>query len=134
MILVTTDEARGALREMAGKKGYRTFVIPDNIGGRYSVLTDVGLVGLAMANIDIEEFVAGFRAMRDITSGDDFWHNPALVHAALRHAAWSAGKKIEVVATNAVSLYSVARWMEQLFPESEGHDGHGLWVSSLSLF
>jgi len=129
MILVTTDEARGALREMAGKKGYRTFVIPDNIGGRYSVLTDVGLVGLAMANIDIEEFVAGFRAMRDITSGDDFWHNPALVHAALRHAAWSAGKKIEVVATNAVSLYSVARWMEQLFPESEGHDGHGLWVS-----
>ena len=129
MILVTTDGVRGALKEMAGKRGYRTFVIPDNIGGRFSVLTDVGLVGLSMANIDIEEFVAGFRAMRDIASGDDFWHNPALVHAALRHAAWCAGKKIEVVATNAVSLYSVARWMEQLFPESEGHDGHGLWVS-----
>jgi len=129
MILVTTDGTRGALKEMAGKRGYRTFVIPDDIGGRFSVLTDVGLVGLAMANIDIEVFVAGFRAMRDITSGDDFWHNPALVHAALRHAAWCAGKKIEVVATNAVSLYSVARWMEQLFPEREGHDGHGLWVS-----
>lgn len=129
MILVTTDGIRGALKEMAGKRGYRTFVIPDNIGGRFSVLSDVGLVGLSMANIDIEEFVAGFRAMRDITSGNDFWHNPALVHAALRHAAWRAGKKIEVVATNSASLYSVARWMEQLFPESEGHDGHGLWVS-----
>ena len=129
MILVTTDGTRGALKEMAGKRGYRTFVIPDNIGGRFSVLTDVGLVGLSMANIDIEEFVAGFSVMRDIVSGDDFWRNPALVHAALRHAAWSAGKKIEVIATNAVSLYSVARWMEQLFPESEGHEGHGLWVS-----
>ncbi|MBU0732783.1 MAG: glucose-6-phosphate isomerase [Proteobacteria bacterium] len=129
MILVTTDRARGALKEMAGQRGYRTFVIPDNIGGRFSVLTDVGLVGLAMANIDIREFVAGFIAMRDLTTGDVFWENPSLVHAAMRHAAWCSGKKIEVVATNAVSLYSVARWMEQLFPESEGHDGHGLWVS-----
>ena len=129
MILVTTDGVRGALKEMAGKRGYRTFLIPDNIGGRFSVLTDVGLVGLSMANIDIKEFVAGFRAMRDITSGDNFWHNPALVHAALRHAACSAGKKIEVVATNSAPLYAVARWMEQLFPESEGHEGHGLWVS-----
>ena len=129
MILVTTDAVRGALKEMAGKRGYRTFVIPDDIGGRFSVLTDVGLVGLSVANIDIEEFVAGFKVMRDITSGDDFWHNPALVHAALRHTAWCAEKKIEVVATNSASLYAVARWMEQLFPESEGHDGHGLWVS-----
>jgi len=129
MILVTTDRGRGALKEMAGQRGYRTFVIPDDVGGRFSVLTDVGLVGLAMANIDIEEFVAGFRNMREITLTDDFWRNPALVHATLRHAAWRAGKKIEVVATNAVPLYSVARWMEQLFPESEGHEGHGMWVS-----
>jgi len=129
LILVTTDRTRGALKEMAGKRGYRTFIVPDDIGGRFSVLSDVGLVGLAMANIDIHEFVAGFRTMRDIASVDDFWSNPALVHAALRHAAWRAGKKIEVVATNAVSLYSVARWMEQLFPESEGHEGHGMWVS-----
>ncbi|MBW1784470.1 MAG: glucose-6-phosphate isomerase [Deltaproteobacteria bacterium] len=129
MILVTTDRARGALRETAGQRGYRTFVIPDNIGGRFSVLTDVGLVGLAMAHIDIEELVAGFRNMREITRADDFWRNPSLVHAALRHTAWRAGKKIEVVATNAVPLYSVARWMEQLFPESEGHEGHGMWVS-----
>jgi glucose-6-phosphate isomerase len=129
LILVTTDRTRGALKEMAGQRDYRTFVIPDDIGGRFSVLTDVGLVGLAMAHIDIHEFVAGFRAMRDITRTEDFWHNPPLVHAALRHAAWTAGKKIEVVATNAVPLYSAARWMEQLFPESEGHQGHGMWVS-----
>jgi len=129
LILATTDRNRGALKEMAAKKGYRTFVVPNDIGGRFSVLSDVGLVGLAMANIDIEEFVAGFRTMRDIVSGDDFWRNPALVHAALRHAAWRAGKKIEVVATNSAPLYSVARWMEQLFPESEGHEGHGMWVS-----
>ena len=129
LILVTTDRVRGALKTMATDKGYCSFVIPDDIGGRYSVLTDVGLVGLAMANIDIEEFAAGFRNMREIALGDDFWKNPSLVHAAMRHAAWKAGKKVEVVATNAVSFYAVARWMEQLFPESEGHEGHGLWVS-----
>lgn len=129
LILVTTDREKGALRTLAGETGYRTFVVPDDVGGRFSVLTDVGLVGLAMAHIDIEEFVAGFQAMREISSGNDFWKNPALVHAAMRHAAWSAGKKIEVVAANSMSLYWVARWMEQLFPESEGHEGHGMWVS-----
>jgi glucose-6-phosphate isomerase len=129
LILVTTDKHRGALKEMAASRGYRTFVIPDDIGGRFSVLTDVGLVGLAMARIDIQEFVAGFRNMHRIVWENDFRHNPALVHAALRHAAWQAGKRIEVVATNAMPLYSVARWMEQLFPESEGHEGHGMWVS-----
>lgn len=129
MILATTDKEKGALRKMSAEMGYRSFVIPDDIGGRFSVLTDVGLVGLAMANIDIEEFLAGFRNMREITLTDNFWRNPSLIHAALRYAALRAGKKIEVVATNAASLYSVARWMEQLFPESEGHEGHGLWVS-----
>jgi len=128
-IFVTTDKVKGALKKLSNQKGYRSFVIPDNIGGRFSVLTDVGLVGLAMSNIDIEEFVVGFRNMRNIALSDDFWQNPTLVHAAVRHAAWSKGKKIEVVATNSFSLYFVARWMEQLFPESEGHKGHGLWVS-----
>jgi len=129
VILATTDTVKGALRELTNRKGYRSFVIPDNIGGRFSVLTDVGLVGLAMANIDIEEFVAGFKKMSEMTMSDDFWNNPALVHAAVRYGAWSRGKKIEVIASNSTSLYFVARWMEQLFPESEGHKGHGLWVS-----
>lgn len=128
-ILVTTDKEKGALKEVAKERGYRTFVIPDNIGGRYSVLTDVGLVGLSMANIDIREFTAGFRRMRRVTRSNDFWKNPSLVHAALRYAAWLKDKKIEVIAANSYALYSVARWMEQLFPESEGHKGQGLWVS-----
>jgi len=128
-ILVTTDRRKGALREVADKKGYQSFVVPDDIGGRFSVLSDVGLVGLAVANIDIEEFTAGFGNMMRVCGVDDFWGNPALVHAAVRHAAWLNGKKIEVVATNSVPLYFLARWMEQLFPESEGHKGHGMWVS-----
>jgi len=128
-VIATTDKSKGALRALSDKKGFRTFPIPDNIGGRYSVLTDVGLVGLAMANIDIEEFTAGFRRMREITMADDVMANPALLHAAIRHAAWLKGKKIEVVAVNSRALYSVARWMEQLFPESEGHEGRGMWVS-----
>ncbi len=129
LIIATTDRVKGALKTLADRKGYRTFVIPDNIGGRFSVLTNVGLVGLAMANIDIHEFVAGFKNMKEIITERDFWNNPALLHAALRHIAWTKGKKIEVVATNSNSLYPVARWMEQLFPESEGHEGHGMWIS-----
>jgi len=128
-VIATTDSSRGALRALSDKKGFKTFPIPDNIGGRYSVLTDVGLVGLAMANIDIGEFTAGFRRMREITTTDDVMANPALLHAAVRHAAWLKGKKIEAVAVNSRALYSVARWMEQLFPESEGHEGRGMWVS-----
>lgn len=130
LIIATTDKEKGALKNLADKKGYETFVVPDNIGGRFSVLSDVGLIGLAMANIDIEEFIAGFKNMREITMHDDFWNNPALVHAAIRHAAWEKGKKVEVIATNSNSLMPVAKWMEQLFPESEGHKGHGMWIST----
>ncbi|MBW1730702.1 MAG: glucose-6-phosphate isomerase [Deltaproteobacteria bacterium] len=129
LIIVTTDKSKGALRKLAEQKGYTTFVVPDDIGGRFSVLSDVGLVGLAVAGIDIEEFVEGFRAMRSRCVQDEFWENPCLVHAAARYLAWMKGKKIEVVATNSSALYGVARWMEQLFPESEGHEGHGMWVS-----
>jgi glucose-6-phosphate isomerase len=128
-ILVTTDAAKGALRKLATQKGYSTFVVPDDIGGRFSVLSDVGLVGIAIAGIDIGELVAGFRAMKERTDGDDFWRNPALVHAAVRTLAWRHGKKLEVVATNSAALYQVGRFMEQLFPESEGHGGKGMWVS-----
>ncbi len=128
-IIATTDKAKGALRTLTEQKGYHSFVVPDDVGGRFSVLTDVGLFGLAVAGIDIHEFVAGFRHMKARTETDEFWENPALVHAAIRYLSWRKGKKIEVVATNATALYDVARWMEQLFPESEGHQGKGLWVS-----
>jgi len=129
LIVATTDRARGALRTLARQKGYRSFVVPDDIGGRFSVLTDVGLFGLAVAGIDIHEFVAGFRQMKHRADGDDFWTNPAMVHAAIRFLAYQKGKKIEVVATNSAAIYELTRWMEQLFPESEGHHGYGMWVS-----
>jgi len=129
LIVATTDKTKGALRTLADEKGYKTFVVPDDIGGRFSVLTDVGLFGLAVAGIDIYEFVAGFRQMMQRTETDDFWRNPAMVHAAVRHLSHRKGKKIEVVATNSVAIYQITRWMEQIFPESEGHNGHGMWVS-----
>ncbi len=129
LIIATTDSTKGALRSLTERLGYRSFVVPGNVGGRFSVLTDVGLVGLAMAGIDIHEFTAGFRHMKERTDGDDFWSNPAMVHAAVRHLAHQKGKKIEVVATNSAAIYQLTRWMEQIFPESEGHRGLGMWVS-----
>jgi glucose-6-phosphate isomerase len=129
LILCTTDPRKGALRRLAEQKGYTTFVVPDDIGGRFSVLSEVGLVGIAMAGIDIGELLAGARFMKQRTDGDDFWKNPALVHAAVRTLAWRKGKRVEVVATNSSALYQVGRFMEQLFPESEGHEGRGMWVS-----
>lgn len=129
LIIATTDQNKGALRGLTDIEGYRSFVVPDNVGGRFSVLTDVGLVGLAMAGIDIYEFTAGFRHMKARTDVEQFWDNPAMVHAAVRHLAHEKGKKIEVVATNSSAIYQLTRWMEQIFPESEGHGGFGMWVS-----
>jgi glucose-6-phosphate isomerase len=129
LIVATTDPVKGALRSLVKNAGYESFVVPDDIGGRFSVLTDVGLFGIAVAGIDIEAFVAGFADMRVRTQTETFEDNIALLHAAARTAAYRNGKKIEVVATNSTALYQVGRFMEQLFPESEGHKGKGLWVS-----
>jgi glucose-6-phosphate isomerase len=129
LIIATTDEKRGALRKLGSERGYKTLIIPDNVGGRYSVLTDVGLFGLAVAGIDIFEFAEGFKDMKLWTDSEDFWNNPALLHCCARYLACMKGKKVEVVATNSAALYHICRWMEQLFPESEGHRGKGLWVS-----
>jgi glucose-6-phosphate isomerase len=128
-IFATTDKNKGALRKLADAEGFKSFIVPDNIGGRFSVLSDVGLVGLAMAGIDIHEFVAGFREMKKHLEGNEFWLNSGMLHAAVRYLAYQKGKKIEVAATNSTGLYHLTRWMEQLFPESEGHNGYGLWVS-----
>lgn len=129
LIIATTDKARGALRTLANQNGYGTFVVPDNIGGRFSVLSDVGLFGLAIGGIDIAEFVAGFKHMKSRLAKSEFWENLAMVHAAVRHLAFQKGKRIEVIACNSTHIYQLARWMEQLFPESEGHKGYGMWVS-----
>lgn len=129
LIIATTDKAKGALRTLSNQKGYRTLVVPDNIGGRFSVLSDVGLFGLAVGGIDIAEFVAGFKHMKSRLASLEFWRNPAMVHAAVRYLAFKKGKRIEVIACNSTHIYQLARWMEQLFPESEGHNGYGMWVS-----
>ena len=121
--------AKAPLELWRKKQGYTSFVVPDNVGGRFSVLTDVGLFGIAMAGIDIEELLVGAADMKARTANTNLWDNPALLHATARTCAWRKGKKIEVVATNSESLYHIARWMEQLFPESEGKQGKGLWVS-----
>lgn len=128
-IIATTDNSKGALRGLAEAKGYRTFVVPENIGGRFSVVSDVGLFGLAMIGVDLDSFLDGFRDMKKRTDNPDFWRNPAMVHCATRHIAYTKGKKVEVIASNSAALYNIARWMEQLFPESEGHKGKGMWVS-----
>ena len=129
LIFATTDKTRGALKKISKLEGYKNFEIPDDIGGRFSIMTDVGLFGLAVAGINIREFVAGFRHMKTIADSPEFWNNPAMIHAAIRHLSYQKGKKIEVVAVNSAAIYQITRWMEQLFPESEGHSGRGLWVS-----
>ena len=129
LIVATTDRSKGALRTLANQKGYRTLIVPDNIGGRFSVLSDVGLFGLAVGGVDIAEFVAGFKHMKSRLANLEFWCNPAMVHAAVRYLAFKKGKRIEVIACNSTHIYQLARWMEQLFPESEGHKGYGMWVS-----
>lgn len=128
-IIATTDKEKGALRRLAEEEGFKTFVVPDNIGGRFSVMSDVGLLGLAVVGIDIAAFISGFKAMKQRTDTDDFWHNPSMIHAAARYVAYAKGKRVEVIATNSTSIYHIGRWMEQLFPESEGHKGKGMWVS-----
>jgi glucose-6-phosphate isomerase len=114
---------------LTNQKGYRSFIVPDDVGGRFSVITDVGLFGLAVLGIDIEEFISGCKEMKMRTDSEDFWSNPAMMHASARYLAYTKGKKVEVVATNSSALYHIGRWMEQLFPESEGHKGKGMWVS-----
>ena len=131
-IVAITDAARGALRTLATNEGYETFVIPDNIGGRYSVLTPVGLLPLAAAGINVDELVRGARDMEKATGTDvPFEKNPAMIYAAARTALYRAGKKIEILASYDPKLLYVAEWWKQLYGESEGKDGKGLFPASM---
>lgn len=129
LVVVSTDRTKGKLRAMARELGLKTYEIPEDIGGRFSVLTDPLLFSIAMAGIDLVQFWQGFKKMAELTSGHTFWENMAMVHCLMRYMAFLKGKAIEVVGTNSTYLYPLIRWMEQLFPESEGHKGKGLWVS-----
>ncbi len=133
-IVAITDAARGALRTLATNEGYETFVIPDNIGGRYSVLTPVGLLPLAVAGINVNELVRGAKDMEKATATDvPFHENPAMIYAAARTALYRAGKKIEILASYDPKLLYVAEWWKQLYGESEGKEGKGIFPASVTL-
>lgn len=131
-IVAVTDASKGALRTLADAEGYTTFVIPDNVGGRYSVLTPVGLLPLAVAGIDIRALVAGAVEMEKQTAGK-FDQNPAMQYAAGRTALYRAGKKVEILASYEPKLQNIGEWWKQLYGESEGKEGKGIFPASVTL-
>ena len=130
-IYATTDKSKGALKTLAIAEGYETFVVPDNVGGRFSVLTAVGLLPIAAAGIDIDELMRGARdAMKDL-SGSEMEENQALQYAAVRNILHRKGKELEVMVNYEPRVHYFAEWWKQLFGESEGKDGKGLYPSSV---
>ena len=131
VIVAVTDAKKGAARTCADKEGYRSFIIPDNVGGRFSVLTPVGLLPIACAGIDIEQLVAGAVAMEKQCGIDvPFEENPAAIYAATRNALYQNGKKIEILINYQPKLHFYAEWWKQLYGESEGKDGKGIFPAS----
>ncbi len=125
-IIATTDKSKGTLKELATKEGYQTFVIPDNIGGRFSVITPVGLLPLAIAGVDVEALLNGCaKAMKDFST-DDLNTNVAYQYAVCRRILENQGKDVEMFVSYEPQMASVAEWWKQLFGESEGKDGKGL--------
>ena len=134
LIIAITDARKGALRTMATNENYKTYVIPDDIGGRYSVLTPVGLVPLAAGGVDIMALVEGARSMEKITgSGVPFDQNPAALYAAARYSLYRSGKKVEILANFENKLHFMAEWWKQLYGESEGKEGKGIFPASVDL-
>ncbi len=131
-IVAITDAKKGALRTMATKEGYKTFIIPDNVGGRFSVLTPVGLLPIAVAGFDIEALVAGAAAMENAVN-DPSADNLAQRYAKMRNALYQSGKKIEILANYNPKLHYIAEWWKQLYGESEGKDGKGIFPASVDL-
>jgi glucose-6-phosphate isomerase len=132
LIVAVTDSNRGALRVTATQEGYKTYVIPDDVGGRYSVLTPVGLVPLAIAGFDIRALVKGARDMEKTTSSSTpFEENPACLYAAARTMLYRSGKKIEILANFENKLHFLAEWWKQLYGESEGKEGKGIFPASV---
>ena len=132
VIVAVTDAHKGAARAAADKEGYKTFVIPDNVGGRFSVLTPVGLLPIACAGFDIEQLVEGARDMEKACGKDvPFEENPAAQYAAVRNALYQeAGKKIEIMVNFQPKLHYFSEWWKQLYGESEGKDGKGIFPDS----
>ncbi|HUM84649.1 MAG TPA: glucose-6-phosphate isomerase [Lachnospiraceae bacterium] len=132
-IYATTDKARGALKTEADAEGYEEFVVPDDVGGRYSVLTAVGLLPIAVAGADIDKLMAGAAAMRAECINNDFEENESLKYAAARNILLRKGKGVEILANYEPRLHYVAEWWKQLQGESEGKDNKGIFPASVDL-
>ena len=129
-IYATTDKARGALKKLATEEGYETFVVPDDVGGRFSVLTAVGLLPIAAAGIDIDEMMRGAQEARALCQGGDMASNPAFQYAALRNILYNKGKTTEILVNYEPALLMMGEWFKQLFAESEGKDHKGIFPTS----
>ena len=129
-IFATTDKAKGTLKELADSKGYETFVVPDDVGGRFSVLTAVGLLPIAVAGIDIDELMAGAKEAQDSLNTESVEENDVLKYAAVRNAFYNKGKKLECFVSYEPCMAMFNEWLKQLFAESEGKDGKGLYPVS----
>jgi len=129
-IIATTDKARGTLKALADKEGYQTFVIPDDIGGRYSVITPVGLLPMALAGVDIKAVMAGLKAAHDDLNTDDLAKNDAYRYAVSRRILQNQGYNVEMFVTYEPQLRVLGEWWKQLMGESEGKDGKGILPDS----
>ena len=131
-IVAITDKDRGALRTLAAKEGYKTYIIPDNVGGRFSVFTPVGLLPIAVAGIDIEQLIAGAVSMEQATASDvPFAENLAEIYAVVRNELYKSGKKIEILANFHPKLHYLSEWWKQLYGESEGKEHKGLFPAAV---
>ncbi|MCP1309757.1 glucose-6-phosphate isomerase [Paenibacillus tyrfis] len=130
-IYATTDQAKGALKKLATEERYETFVIPDDVGGRYSVLTAVGLLPIATAGVDIEAMMQGAADAREVYSNPNLKENEAYQYAAVRNALYRKGKTTEILVNYEPSLHYVSEWWKQLYGESEGKDNKGIYPSSV---
>ncbi len=132
VIVAITDAKKGAARITADKEGYKSFIIPDNVGGRFSVLTPVGLLPIATAGYDIDQLVQGACDMEELTAIEKpFTENPAAIYAAIRNLLYANGKKIEILVNYQPKLHYMMEWWKQLYGESEGKDGKGIFPASV---
>ena len=132
-IYATTDKARGSLKSLATEEGYETFVVPDDVGGRFSVLTAVGLLPIAVSGADIDKLMEGAAAGRELALNSAFEDNDALKYAALRNIMLRKGKAIEILCNYEPAVHYVSEWWKQLYGESEGKDQRGIFPASVDL-
>ncbi len=132
-IYATTDKAKGALKNLANQEGYESFVVPDDVGGRFSVLTAVGLLPIAVSGADIDKLMEGAASGRKKALETPYEENPALLYASIRNILLRKGKHVEIVANYEPSLHYVSEWWKQLFGESEGKDQKGIFPAAVDL-